>query len=120
MHMIYVYTYAWTCSCNRNGEDFDEVDRQKIEGNHLQEEWSAVKGMITVGERVEVAWGKSKKNYAVVLNIGGECHSQDVSQQDAIAHSKAIPPHSRVSVFRSKTLAQKTNYLHLKWYPQLC
>ena len=35
MHKIYVYTYAWTCSCNRNGEDFGEVDRQKIEGDYL-------------------------------------------------------------------------------------
>ena len=37
---------------------------------------STVKGTITVGERVEVAWGKSKKKYyAVVLNVGGECRS---------------------------------------------
>ena len=28
MHNIHVYMYAWTCSCNRNGEDFGEVDRR--------------------------------------------------------------------------------------------
>ena len=45
---------------------------------------STVKGTIAVGERVEVAWGKSKKKYyAVVLNVGGECHSQDIPQQGA-------------------------------------
>ena len=45
---------------------------------------STVKGTITVGERVEVAWGKSKKKYhAVVLNVGGECRSQDIPQQGA-------------------------------------
>ena len=41
---------------------------------------STVKGMITV----EVAWGKSKKKYyTVVLNVGGECRSQDIPQQGA-------------------------------------
>ena len=45
---------------------------------------STVKGTIAVGERVEVAWGKSKKKYyAVVLNVGGECRSQDIPQQGA-------------------------------------
>ena len=44
---------------------------------------ATVKGMITVGERVEVARGKSKRYYALVLNVGGECRLQDVPQQDA-------------------------------------
>ena len=34
----------------------------------------AVKGMITAGERVEVARGKSKRYYTLVLIVGGECH----------------------------------------------
>ena len=43
-----------------------------------------MKGTITVGEQVEVVWGKlNKKYYAVVLNVGGECLSQDVPQQGA-------------------------------------
>ena len=53
--MIYVYTYAWTCSCNRNGEDFGEVNQRKVEGNHLPGEEKHSEGAIAVGERVEVA-----------------------------------------------------------------
>ena len=49
---------------------------------------STVKRMITVVEWVEVAWGKSKKKYyAVVLNVGGECRSQDVPQLGCCAVS---------------------------------
>ena len=38
---------------------------------------------ITVRERVEVAWRKWKKYYAVVLNVGVECSLQDIPQQDS-------------------------------------
>ena len=66
---------------------------------------STVKGTITAVEWVEVAWGKSKKYYAVVLNVSGECRSQDIPQQGASVpqqgdtpHNRAMPPHSKKCV----------------------
>ena len=59
MHIIYVYMYALTCSCNHNDEDFGEMERRRSKG--------------TIEERVEVAWGKSKKYYTVELNVSDKC-----------------------------------------------
>ena len=62
---------------------------------------STVKGMITVGEWVEVAWGKSKKYYAVVLNVSGECCSEDVPQQDV-----SVPQHGNTTPHQGDTAPQ--------------
>ena len=67
MHIIYVYMYALTCSCNHNDEDFGEMERTSLAKR------STVKGTITIEERVEVAWGKSKKYYTVELNVSDKC-----------------------------------------------
>ena len=66
---------------------------------------STVKGTITVGERVEVAYGKSKKKYyAVVLNIGGECCSKDIPQQgDTTPQQGDAAPQQGVSVPQQNT-----------------
>ena len=101
MHIIYLYTYAWTCCCNCIGEDFGEVDRWKVEGSTSLVKRSTVNETITVGEWVEIACGKSKKYYAVVLNVGGECHSQDTPQQGAsVPQQGATTPQQGVSIPR--------------------
>lgn len=73
MHIIYVYMYALTCSCNHNDEDFGEMERRRSKGTTSLAKRSTVKGTITIEERVEVAWGKSKKYYTVELNVSDKC-----------------------------------------------
>ena len=113
MHNTYVYTYAWTCSCNPNGEDFGKADRQTIEGNHLPgneehnegDDYSGRTGRSRLGEVEEVI--RSSAERQVVNVVCKTSHSKVLAfHSKAIPpHSRAMPPHSKESAFRSKTLA---------------
>lgn len=78
--VTYIYSFKWdtlgdtrTCFCNRNGDDFGEVDQQKVDGNHLTGKEEHSEGDDYSGRTGRSRLGEVKEK---VLRSSAECRWQ--------------------------------------------